>query len=1237
MSNETQYIISVNAEGVYASLDKAGKSYDKFASIADLATKKTTASQQALAEALENATAAVARTGQAIAGTSTYIKENGDLSVQSANKVKRFMDALVQTSETTGLTAEQLLRFRAAQLGVSDSAEPMIQSIERTKQAQKDAADAAAALAAARREQEAADRAAQAAGDSFVSSLQNQVATFGLAGAALQTYKAAQLGVSAAAAPLIAQLEALEAAQTAANNATKAAAAAESARSAALKASVSEAQASSARVAAAWKKEADDRAAAERAAADAQIAADKAAEAETQKAIKTRQDFIDAVNSQAAAIGKSRAQLLAEQAAIHGATAETQDAIEKIGKAGDGAHGGMSGITREFIVIGHEAMTGNVSRIPGSMMVLAERLNLASIATTAVKTAMTALEAVAAAVSLPVLAVGAAITAVVIAAAAVGVAVHQGSAQFQEFSASIRTTNGYVGLTAQQMYDAADSMKTWNVTGGEARETLAAVASTGKFAGDQLILAGQAATAMTEATGEGADKAVASLSKMHDDILGFLKDYQNEHHAFTAAQVEEIENRKRNGDQIGAEQVALEALTKEGDYWSKQHYNQMGTVMRAWTSFKNLVTDTWNKIQGIGVPSSIDSQVETQKAIVAEAQKQADAINQSGGMAKIMAASAATRLANEKAVLATLEAQAATEHKATAQRAADAAGGDAQVALSSYVDDPAHAAPARKHDLQTKQADGEFNNLDQSLKNARDTAIKAAGDNAAAVKAAQEKYDTDYAAASSAHADRIAEIDREFQRKQGGGAKAAVRDDHSAQIKALQGEYKQVEDDLKTHLANIESQRKTGQISNVQAADQTYDTEKAAHAKMVTIRAQELSDVQSWGGNNKAITQQATNDLAAAHRQQEADEQKHANAVAAAQQKDLADAQKYGDRFKVLADKRAADANKAADELGMSSNQKQAYEQLLKTQQDFDNERAKLDAEYAGKTGAYDQAVLAQKKSSLDEAEAYAIAQDKAGNQRLVDGQASVTVGLSKAWADYQQNTADNIKGVGTLFGDVTNGLSDAFANFCSTGKLDFSSMTKSILADLAKIAAEKAIVGLATMAVSAFTGGGSDGTTTGVNSYGFSTGIDASANSYGVTGASLMHYATGGSINGPGTGTSDSIPAMLSNGEYVLTAETVKRIGVGTLDALNSGKHVHAAAHYATGGAVGNVAASTSGGNGSSTSVQVNLNGGNSGGLTKEDAPWLQDAITKLIDGRMAQKMTGQGGYLWRNKYGGV
>lgn len=64
------------------------------------------------------------------------------------------------------------------------------------------------------------------------------------------------------------------------------------------------------------------------------------------------------------------------------------------------------------------------------------------------------------------------------------------------------------------------------------------------------------------------------------------------------------------------------------------------------------------------------------------------------------------------------------------------------------------------------------------------------------------------------------------------------------------------------------------------------------------------------------------------------------------------------------------------------------------------------------------------------------------------------------------------------------------------------------------------------------------------------------------------LRAATGGYVKGPGTGTSDSIPARLSNGEFVVRAAAVKSIGVDNLHAMN-------AKGYAKGGYVGRMPSS--------------------------------------------------------------
>lgn len=78
-----------------------------------------------------------------------------------------------------------------------------------------------------------------------------------------------------------------------------------------------------------------------------------------------------------------------------------------------------------------------------------------------------------------------------------------------------------------------------------------------------------------------------------------------------------------------------------------------------------------------------------------------------------------------------------------------------------------------------------------------------------------------------------------------------------------------------------------------------------------------------------------------------------------------------------------------------------------------------------------------------------------------------------------------------------------------------------------------------------------------------------------------FVKAATGGAIYGAGTATSDSIPAMLSNGEYVIKAAAVKRLGVPFLDALNQGR----TPGYSVGGLVS--ANANRAGNGGNTVVK--------------------------------------------------
>jgi len=84
--------------------------------------------------------------------------------------------------------------------------------------------------------------------------------------------------------------------------------------------------------------------------------------------------------------------------------------------------------------------------------------------------------------------------------------------------------------------------------------------------------------------------------------------------------------------------------------------------------------------------------------------------------------------------------------------------------------------------------------------------------------------------------------------------------------------------------------------------------------------------------------------------------------------------------------------------------------------------------------------------------------------------------------------------------------------------------------------------------------------------------------------------FAEGGLIKGPGGPTSDSIPARVSPGEYIVKASAVKDFGVQNLEAINRGLKVPSLERlslpkFAEGGLVGNV-----GGGGGDSQIHLGI-----------------------------------------------
>ncbi len=225
--------------------------------------------------------------------------------------------------------------------------------------------------------------------------------------------------------------------------------------------------------------------------------------------------------------------------------------LEQTATAAHSAAQGSSAITREFIVMGHEALQGRFSRIPGSMMVLAEHTGFVTKALSLMTGGMWA-------------AVGA------VGALAAGMAIlvirasETESALRGVFNAAVLQGRG-AALAEAQAIRFTESMQKMGVSRSEALGVGAAIASMGNLSAQaREQLGGLAADLIKVMNPEDAEKATA-LFKQTFGSVSAMKAFAEENKLLTVDQQNSIANLKTQNDEYRAQSVILDALRDRVD------------------------------------------------------------------------------------------------------------------------------------------------------------------------------------------------------------------------------------------------------------------------------------------------------------------------------------------------------------------------------------------------------------------------------------------------------------------------------------------------------------------------------------------------------------------------------------------------------------------------------------------------------------------------------------------------
>ena len=163
----------------------------------------------------------------------------------------------------------------------------------------------------------------------------------------------------------------------------------------------------------------------------------------------------------------------------------------------------------------------------------------------------------------------------------------------------------------------------------------------------------------------------------------------------------------------------------------------------------------------------------------------------------------------------------------------------------------------------------------------------------------------------------------------------------------------------------------------------------------------------------------------------------------------------------------------------------------------------------------------------------------------------------------------DFAMGIGDIFANAVKNWDGTFKGFFNSLKQGFADLVRQIAAELLRIQIMNAIF-------SAFPGLAPK--------------------------VPVVKAARGGLITGKGSATSDSIPAMLSNGEYVIPADAVRKFGVGFFESLRQGAMPFAMANPAPAMAGAGVSSSYTNNNTFNISVPPGAPGGVTGNVIQRE-----------------------------------
>lgn len=282
---------------------------------------------------------------------------------------------------------------------------------------------------------------------------------------------------------------------------------------------------------------------------------------------------------------KLKNEIAATEAALTGVGPAAGAAFREMAAGAEKGMFSTAQARRELIVLGHEAMMGNFSRMPGSFMVLAERASSAGVSLMGI--------------AAPIIAVGAA-------AFVMAKAVSDGEAEMNAMNRAMEATGDYAGVTRGQMRDLASSMADYgSITIGQSKGIVTQLVASGRIGGDALRSVTSLVSDFASVTGQDVAKVGPQLVKLFEDPAKGAEQLNQSMHFLSAAEIEHIASLQRMGETEKAQIELADQLKSK----IQGEAESLGGLAGVLDSVKKSASEMWDSLMAVGRPDTIEQKI----------------------------------------------------------------------------------------------------------------------------------------------------------------------------------------------------------------------------------------------------------------------------------------------------------------------------------------------------------------------------------------------------------------------------------------------------------------------------------------------------------------------------------------------------------------------------------------------------------------------------------------------------